>query len=328
MGDVAMLVPVLSTFAVQYPDVKITVLTKTFFTPFFRNIENINVINADLKGRHKGVLGLLKLSRELKKLHIHAVADCHNVLRSKILKVFLSGLQFVQIDKGRAEKKALTTGKKFQQLKTTHQRYADVFEILGYPVDFSKVQFPQPAVLNQKIKGIIKTGVKPCIAIAPFAAHVGKMYPWQQMLQVIEVLSNDYRILLFGGGKKEADLLETAASKQENVFNLAGKLSLSEEMDVISNCKLMLAMDSGNGHIAAMLGIKVITIWGVTHPYAGFAPFNQPESHQLIPDRNKYPLIPTSVYGNTYPENYKHVAGSLTVESIVNLVNKTLQKKR
>jgi ADP-heptose:LPS heptosyltransferase len=28
--------------------------------------------------------------------------------------------------------------------------------------------------------------------------------------------------------------------------------------------------DSQNAHIAAMLGVKVITLWGATHPYAGF----------------------------------------------------------
>lgn len=320
MGDVAMLVPVLSAFSGQYPYVKITVLTREFFAPFFKHLPTVEVFYANLKAEHKGILGVYKLAKSLKNLQIDAVADCHNVLRSKLLKFFLGGIHCVQLDKGRAEKKALTTGKIFKQLKTTHQRYADVFEKLGYPIDFSKVQFPQPAALNQKINDIIKTNVKPCIAIAPFAAHEGKMYPWEQMLQVIETLSKNYHILLFGGGKKEADLLETAALKLENVINLAGKLSLSEEIDVISNCKLMLAMDSGNGHMAAMLGIKVITIWGVTHPYAGFAPFNQPESYQLLPDRDKYPLIPTSVYGNKYPDDYKDAAGSIKIETVVKKV--------
>lgn len=320
MGDVAMLVPVLSAFTNQYPKVKITVLTKAFFAPFFKHLPTVEVVHANVKAEHKGISGIYKLAKSLKNLQIDAVADCHNVLRSKLLKVFLGRIRCVQLDKGRAEKKALTNGNIFKQLKTTHQRYADVFEKLGYPIDFSKVEFPLPAEFPNSIKELLKTAVKPSIAIATFAAHEGKMYPWEQMLQVIEILSNNYNILLFGGGKKEADLLETAALKLENVINLAGKLSLSEEMDAISNCKLMLAMDSGNGHIAAMLGIKVITVWGVTHPYAGFAPFNQPESYQLLPDRDKFPLIPTSVYGNKYPEGYKDAAGFIKIETVVKKV--------
>ncbi len=57
-------------------------------------------------------------------------------------------------------------------------------------------------------------------------------------------------------------------------------------MNLISNLDLMLSMDSGNAHIAALLGVKVVTIWGVTHPFAGFAPFNQPNDYALIADRD------------------------------------------
>ena len=134
MGDGAMTVPVLMAFTKQYPEVELTVLTKIFFAPFFQNIGNVSVYGADVKGRHKGLLGLYRLSQDLKKLNIDAVADLHNVLRSKVLKLFLSGLKVIQIDKGREEKKALTSGHIFQQLKTTHQRYADVFEKLGFPI--------------------------------------------------------------------------------------------------------------------------------------------------------------------------------------------------
>ena len=103
----------------------------------------------------------------------------------------------------------------------------------------------------------------------------------------------------------------------QNVKNIAGKTSLDEQLDIISNLDVMLSMDSANAHIAAMLGIKVITIWGVTHPYAGFAPFNQPSDYALIADRNQFPKIPTSVYGNKYPEAYKDAAGSIAPETLI-----------
>jgi ADP-heptose:LPS heptosyltransferase len=83
-------------------------------------------------------------------------------------------------------------------------------------------------------------------------------------------------------------------------------------------------MDSGNAHLAAMLGLKVITIWGVTHPYAGFAPFNQSEQFMLLSDRNKFPLIPTSVYGNKYPNDYAEVARSISPERIIKTVESVI----
>ena len=97
----------------------------------------------------------------------------------------------------------------------------------------------------------------------------------------------------------------------------------NEELDVISNLEVMLSMDSGNAHLAAMLGVKTVTIWGVTHPFAGFAPFNQPSDFALLSDRNRFPDIPTSVFGNKYPENYKEASRSIQPQTIIEKI-KTL----
>jgi len=303
MGDVAMSIPVLTAFIQEYPDVKITVLTRIFFAPFFTDLPNVSVFPAEVKGRHKGVLGLYKLSRELKKLNIDAVADLHNVLRSNILKCFLLGKKVVQIDKGRSEKKALVSGENFQQSFLEHKK------------------------LNTKCVNLLGAKASKWIGIAPFAAHEGKMYPLDLMREAIASLSEKYQIILFGGGQKEIEILNTFDNDFTNVVNVAGKLDLGEELDVISNLDVMLSMDSGNGHLAAMQGVKVISIWGVTHPYAGFAPFNQPEDYSLLADRNQYPLIPTSIYGNTYPEGYEKASGSIPPKTVIDKIEKILLLK-
>jgi ADP-heptose:LPS heptosyltransferase len=326
MGDVAMTVPVLRALTLQYPNLKITVLTRTFFEPFFQNIPNVYVYTVEVKTKHKGVFGLYKLSRELNKLHIDAVADLHNVLRSKILKCFLFGIKTVQVDKGRKEKKALISGQVYEQLKTTHQRYADVFEKLGFPVDLSNPTFPKKATISQKILDAIGKKTNKWIGVAPFAAHESKMYPQDLMEHVIETLSKNHKVILFGGGENETKILNALESKYQNTINIAGKLTLDDELNLIPNLDIMLSMDSGNAHIAAMLGVKVVTIWGVTHPYAGFAPFNQPEDYMLLSDRNQFPLIPTSVYGNTYPENYKEASRSIPQETIIKKIESILEE--
>jgi ADP-heptose:LPS heptosyltransferase len=317
MGDVAMTIPVLRALIEQHSNVKITVLTREFYKPFFREIPHVSVFVAEVNGKHKGILGLFKLSKKLKHLKIDAIADLHNVLRSNILKSFFFGIKSIQIDKGRNEKKRLVSGAKFYQLKTTHQRYAEVFEQLGYPIDLSNPKFPQKAILNDKLKRLIDYDNKQVIGIAPFAAHESKMYPLDLMESVIESLSKEYKVLLFGGGSKEMNILNGFETSFENVINISGKVSFEEQLDIISNLDIMLSMDSGNAHIAAMLGVKVVTIWGVTHPFAGFAPFNQPEDYTLLSDRNQFPKIPTSVYGNKYPENYKEASRSISPEVVV-----------
>ncbi|MGO3184427.1 MAG: glycosyltransferase family 9 protein [Aequorivita sp.] len=329
MGDVAMTIPVLRVLTQTYPELKITVLTRPFFEPFFEGIPNLDFLEADIYGEHKR-LGLIKLAKKAKALGIDAAADLHNVIRSKIITKYLifKWIKSAKIDKGRAEKKALVNakGKKISQLKTTHQRYADVFEKLGYPVDLQKFTPPERKRLTPKLNGLIGVEPKKLIGIAPFAAHSSKMYPLNLMAEVIRELdrTDKYRVFLFGGGKKEIEQLKKLENPFANVTNLAGKLSLEEELTLISNLDLMVSMDSGNGHMAAMLGIPVITLWGVTHPYAGFAPFNQPESNQLLADREKYPLIPTSVYGNKFPKGYDEAMKTITPETVVSKIKEVL----
>ena len=144
------------------------------------------------------------------------------------------------------------------------------------------------------------------------------------MDKVIYELQKKHIILLFGGGAEESLQLQKLASKYTNVFSVAGKFSLDHELDIISNLKVMLSMDSSNGHMAAMLGVNVVTLWGVTHPYAGFAPFNQDVTNNLLADRVKYPKIPTSIYGNTFPEGYELAIETIPVKSVLEAVNRNL----
>ena len=331
MGDVAMTVPVLWVFSQTYPEVEITVLSLPFFRPLFSGIPNINFMEADIYGKHKR-FGLLKLAQEADKLKIDAAVDLHNVIRSKVIVNYLQfkGLKTASIDKGRAEKKALVTakGKNISPLKTTHQRYADVFEKLGFPLDLEQFAPTRNLQLLPKLNGLIGVEPKKIIGIAPFAAHSGKMYPLDLMKEVVEKLdkSDVYRILLFGGGKKEIDQLNKLANPFSNVSNVAGKLTFEEELALISNLDLMLSMDSGNGHLAAIYGIPVVTLWGVTHPFAGFVPFGQPSINQLVADREKYPLIPTSVYGNKYPEGYNEAIKTIPPETVVSKIQELLGK--
>ena len=325
MGDVAMTVPVIKALIDQHPDVKITVASRGFLKPLFDTIENVTFFTVDDKNTHKGFLGLYKLYRELKKSGITHVADLHNVLRSKIVGLFfkLSGIPVLKIDKGRAEKKALTRTKNkvFKQLKTSHQRYADVFTQLGFPVDISNPTFNKPQKLTKEIVNITGEKTTKWIGVAPFAAFPSKVYSLDLLEKVIEQLSKKgYQLFLFGG-KADLEVLNPLADKFNNVINVAGKLDrIKNELNLISNLDVMLSMDSGNAHFAAMLGIKTVTLWGGTHPFAGFAPFNQPEDYCLLPDLKKYPNLPCSVYGNKVCDGYEDVMRSIPPEKVIDKI--------
>lgn len=330
MGDVAMTVPVLRAFVSQNPEIKVTVISRPFFKPFFDTIPNVSFFAFDEKKRHKGFLGLLQLYRDLKVLQIDAFADLHNVLRSKVVRTLfaLSGKKTVFVDKGRSEKAALTRpeNKIFKPLTTMFERHVKVFEQLGFAVDLSNPAFPEKAVLGKEISILIGeipiTIVTKLIGIAPFAQYGSKVYPLDLMQEVIDKLAENtnYKILLFGGGKKEIELLTSLSKDKENVVVVAGKIKFQQELQLISNLDVMLSMDSGNAHLAGMFGVKVITLWGATHPFTGFSPFNQPLENALVSDRNLFPKLPTSVYGNKKVEGYEEAMRTIAPDSIVKAI--------
>lgn len=323
MGDVAMTVPVLLALTQQYPGLEITVLTKPFFAPMFTHLKNVSIFEAEVKGRHNGIFGLWKLYKELRTQDIGSVADLHNVLRSNVLKCYFKfgGIPFCQIDKARNKKKALTSAKNkvFKPLKPTHERYADVFSALGFPVNLPAVAPLAKEHLSEKSLELLGKNSQKYVGIAPFAAFEGKKYPLHLMEEILQKLDNTkkYKILLFGGGKEEAQKLNVLEGRFESCTNIAGKLSFPEELALISNLDVMLSMDSGNGHLAAMYGIPVVTLWGVTHPYAGFYPFGQDANNALLADREKFPLIPTSIYGNKMPEGYEKAMETILPDAVV-----------
>jgi ADP-heptose:LPS heptosyltransferase len=330
MGDAAMTVPVIRAVVMQHPNVRITVVSRPFFKAFFEGIERVDFFAVDLKQRHKGLVGLIRLYKDLRKLNVDGFADLHNVLRSKVVRSLFSftGKKTASLDKGRSEKKELTRfeNKTLRSLKSMHQRYADVFEQLGIKVDLVEISFPEKEILSDKIKIITGEKSGKWIGIAPFAQYQTKVYPLDLMQIVIDKLvqNPDQKIFLFGGGKTEIEQLELLKKSHKNVIVVAGKIPFTDELKLISNLDVMLSMDSGNAHIASMYGVKTIVLFGATHPYAGFMPFGQPLENALIPDLEEYPKLPTSVYGNKVIDSYQDVMRSIAPQSVVNKIKSIL----
>ena len=328
-----MTIPVLLSLRRNNPDTTLLFTTKNQFGPILERIPNLRVLPFYDKGIHKGLSGIWHFRNQLRKESLEGVADLHAVLRTKILKTLFTGtgVPFKALKKGRSEKRRLTSGKNkhFRALRSTHERYADVFRDLGYEIILAPEDTLPQEKWPQALSVEWERNVSCRIGIAPFAAHQGKCYPEGLMKKIVGFLGEvpGLRIYLFGGGPKETGVLNSWEREYEHCFSVAGIMSLSEELAVISNLDLMLSMDSGNGHLAAMYGIPVITVWGITHPYAGFAPFLQPGENSITADREQFPLIPTSVYGNKVPPGYEKVMHTIRPEQIYSRILQVLKDK-
>ncbi len=340
MGDVALLAPVVQAFTEQYPHAQITLVTRAKFAVFFEQLPNIRIVGADFDGRHNGVSGLIRLFNELKQIaSFDAVIDVHQNLRSGVLKSLfrLAGVPSFTIDKGRLEKKALTrkTNKVRRQLTHSIDRYAQVFRAAGLPVQPSQsFQFPSFTTSEDELQiflnGQSVENNSPLLGIAPFAQHTQKMWPFDRFGPLLEQLysGKPITIFLFGGGADEVVQLEALQQRFPQAILVAGKLSLAAELLLISRLNGMLCMDSGNMHLAALSGVPVLSIWGATHPDAGFGPWGQGQEAILQISTDILSCRPCSVFGNK-PCWRGDLAclNDISVEAVAERVQQLLEKK-
>lgn len=305
LGDVAMTIPVIASFANRFPEHQITILSRSSFSPLL-DISlpcNVKLKGVDLKNNYKGIKGITKLYKELKNEHFDFVADLHDVLRSKYLcfLFWLNGYKTAHIDKDRKGKKELARykGKRLVQLKSSFERYQDVFKKLGFEFDLSFESIITDTVIASfpNCDAYQKRENEKWIGIAPFAAHKGKIYPIEKQEEVIRQLSKDsnIHIFLFGGGIQEKEIFNKWENMGGNITSMAGKLSLDKEVLFMNKLDVMISMDSGNMHLASLVNTPVVSIWGATHPFAGFMGWNQPYSNAIQIDMQ---CRPCSIFGN------------------------------
>ena len=282
LGNVAMTIPVLYPVCKANPDTRFIMLTKMWpATMFHDRPANLKVVDFDVKGNHSGLFGLLKLSAQLYKLYdIDAVADLHNVSGTWVIDAYMKsrGAKIARLDREKPKRRALTTHKSNEPLTPIHERYRNVFRQLGFeaPDTFTHLydgrDWPVSPIVMEKKEG------QRWIAISPFSSHENKTYPLEKMEQVIAELTKheNYWVFLMGGGKQEKIALRRIARKYKNVVSMAEiKHKFIDEYALFAKCDLMLTMESANMHLASLVDLQAMTIWGPTSPACGYLGYNQ-----------------------------------------------------
>lgn len=280
IGDVATTVPVLDSFARQYPQHHITLISNPRFEAFFRGMpENFSFLGTDVKHKYNGFSGLKLLVSELASKKYDVVLDLHCVIRSIFIStgLFLRGSRVFSVCKDKMGRNADTRRlfKRHIRLNTVFERYSRVFEKAGMPVvvDFESIFKEAPASILEK------TGSKHgrWVGIAPFAAHQTKVYPMNLLEKVVEGLEADEscsRIYVFAYGKELAPIIHWQNRFKKLTF-VHGQITMNLELELMYWLDVMVSMDSSNMHMASLVGTRVVSIWGSTHPNIGFLGYGQ-----------------------------------------------------
>lgn len=337
LGDVAMTIPVVYSVCRANPDVEFVYLTRKSMTGMMVcPPENLKIHGVDI-GSYRGVGGMRRLAAELKAAYgrFDALADLHNVLRTMILGALLrlQGVKVCRLNKLRAHRRALTRrhNKIMLPMVSQRARFRQVFYRLGLNVEerFSSI-WPDGQAADSLYAAISepKAPGEVWIAVAPFAAHRGKVYPHELMHKVVETLVaevDNAKIFLFGGGETEREILSKWATPDGCIRSLAGeRYGFPAELALLSHVDVMVSMDSANMHLASLVKVPVVAMWGATHPYCGFRGFRQSDDTAV-----QLTMIcrPCSVFGNKpcYRGDYHCLCGiapSTVVDKVIEVLNK------
>lgn len=338
LGDVALTVPVLRGVLAGNERLHITFVSNKKFAPLFYNIPRLRFYGVELS-QHKGIGGLHRLFKELASLeHWDKIIDLHSVMRTWVISTFFkfSGHRVYEIDKGRDEKKALIRqrNKELVRLPHTTERYLQVFSEAGIPGTMERGDciWVQDEARDNLMRFLYDNEVhkeKIWLGIAPFSKHREKEWPLPKVNELISKLAatDAYKIMLLGGGDNEVRLLKQIAATHEHTLNLAGVLGLEEEISLMHHLDCVVSMDSFNMHLAALCGVKVVSIWGATHYFAGFGPLNDNEKYIVETSPADLSCRPCSVFGDK-PCFRGDLAclTSITVEQVMMKIEQALDK--
>jgi len=268
LGDVALTVPVLKTLEATDPDLKIYFATQPAFKGLFSTLKNVEVIDADIYGSHKGLMGIKKLQKECSQKPFDIAIDLHNTLRSKLLSTLLKlkKKKVVTYDKMRDKRKEFIKSKQLTSpLPHVTSLYMEAFRSVSNSEQICDGPWIKPALELEMIDRIKLAGLLPktgkWICVAPFSKHGSKQ--WVKMLPLLKDLARleDIKLFCMAFGEWETMIAKEWKKDIPGLYIISEGFTLEEQLSTIASMDAMVSMDSANMHLAALVGTPVVSIW-------------------------------------------------------------------
>ena len=166
---------------------------------------------------------------------------------------------------------------------------------------------PDTNHLSEKIKKIIGTTKKYKIALAPCASVTWRSWNIEYLKKLIEVINKNFEVsfFIFGSSKNEKNYalsLIDSLPKDINIKSMVNKTSLLELKEFLKNMDLLISVDTGIIHLAAVMNIPIISLHGA----------NLPENSGAITSK----VISLCSYRNCAPCTYKTVLNNFVCKNI------------
>lgn len=267
IGDTIFSLPSIKALKQGFPGSRITILTKPAPAGLFENNPSIDdVLLFDSMGRHKGVLGRIRLIRELRKRSFDLAVLFHNCFDAALIP-FLAGIS-ERIGYIR-EARGLLLTKKLPFPKTPiHQidHYLKLVSLMGISTEEKTPElFITPEEKNRAGDLFDRNHVRrPLVGFIPGSiALTRRWYPERFAELGDRLVETTGGSILILGGPADRDISETIINHTKvTPLDMTGRIDLRQLMALLSHCDLVVSNDTGPMHIAWSLGKHVITFLG------------------------------------------------------------------
>ena len=282
IGDMVIFLPFIESIAENFNS-PITLLVKesSKANEYIKNNNKINkIINLKRSnknnGYHDGILGFLRLIKELKKYSFDKVFIFNSSLRYYLICKLAGIKEIYQYPLFKKKEQNIIEAAKSLLLKKLN------LKVESNPRIFLEENSIQKAkekfnISDEKLNILLGIG----------GSGPTKRIPSNKFIELIKLTLNEYDCKFFlatGQGEDEQKILnEINLSYNEKCVSL-DKLSISEILPIIKNCRLAVCNDSSFSHFSASLGLPTIVLMSDTPLlYGNYSP----QMFPILPEGSK-----------------------------------------
>lgn len=273
LGDVILTTPVFPNLKAEWPNARVTVLTKSQYAPVFEGNPHV-----DRVWTFGGEVSFADIAKRVRQEKFDLILDLHNNLRSYFLRVIAGPPLVVAVNKATLARWKLLLFKWSSPILegSVRERILDTLRRInvGVGVDETRL-YPQNA--ESVLKKLDLPVGRRLIGIAPGAHHATKRWPFEKFAESANRLGAfpDTTVILLGDKRDENVGNVIAKRLVVDHRNLIGQTTVSELIALTSRLSFLLTNDSGLLHMGEALGVRLVAIFGPTVRALGFAPYRK-----------------------------------------------------
>lgn len=305
--------PVIRALKKHYPDAAIDFFVREEYADAVKFNPNLNVVYAlPRSNKNKFIVKILKGN------NYDFIVDLQNNIRSRLIINSLNKPAY-SFKKPTWDKYLLVRFKinRLTEIKSITERYCESVPGLKLDENGLELHLPQSA----------DTGLnsdKNYIGLCPGSRHFTKRWPSDYFIELgHNLIQKGYELLILGGAD-DKHICELISSQLQGAVNLCSDNNLIKTAAEIKQCKLVICNDSGLMHVAAAVGVPIVTIFGSSVREFGFSPYGVPN---LILENKSLSCRPCSHIGrNNCPKKHFRCMKEITPQIVSDNVIKFLSE--